>query len=39
MELGDVSANLTEKTRLLTRLEFQMMRFLLEEEGEEQNVS
>jgi hypothetical protein len=31
LELGDISANLTDKTQLLTRLEFQMMRFLLDE--------
>jgi hypothetical protein len=31
-QLGEVSSNLTDKTRLLTKVEFQMMRELLEEE-------
>jgi hypothetical protein len=33
LELGDISANLTDKTQLLTRLEFRMMRLLLEDPG------
>jgi hypothetical protein len=32
MQLGEVSSNLTDKTRLLTNVEFQMMRALIGEE-------
>jgi hypothetical protein len=34
LELGDVSANLTDRTRQLTRLEFQIMKLLAERKGE-----